>query len=270
MLSRRTRLLFLSLMLPLTIYAGDLNEDLLAAVRKSDVAAVKALLDQGANVNAKTPYGATPLSYACDRGNLEIVNLLLERGAEVNAKDTFYGETPLGWALSKGHTAIVKALIEKGAEGKDRALMVGVNSGNVEIVKFVLEKGGLKPDTLKLALNSATKNKRAEIEELLKKAGAIASPQPNFQVAPETLKTYAGTYKNSDGMEIKLTFQDGKLTGGPTGQNPVTLGAVDQATFKPAGLESITVIFKLEGGKVSSFTLKEGGNSTIFKKVEEK
>jgi ankyrin repeat protein len=45
----------------LNSYAADLGEDLLAAVRKGDIAAVRGLLDKGANVNAKSPYGATPL-----------------------------------------------------------------------------------------------------------------------------------------------------------------------------------------------------------------
>ncbi len=66
-------------------YASDANEDLLAAVRKQDVPAVKALLDKGANVNAKSPYGATPLFFAADRGNLEIIKILLDRGAAPTA-----------------------------------------------------------------------------------------------------------------------------------------------------------------------------------------
>ena len=53
-------------------YAADANEDLLGAVRKGDLAAVKTLLDSGANVNAKSPYGATPLFFAADRGNIRV------------------------------------------------------------------------------------------------------------------------------------------------------------------------------------------------------
>ncbi len=74
-------------------YAADSSEDLLAAVRKGDLAAVKAFLDNGANVNAKSPYGATPLFFAADRGNIEMVKLLLQRGADVDVKDTVYGAT---------------------------------------------------------------------------------------------------------------------------------------------------------------------------------
>src|SRR5580700_4833259 len=64
--------------------ADDLTDDLLAATRKGDLAQVKALLDKGASVNSKSPYGQTPLFFACDRGYVDIVKLLLDRGAEVN------------------------------------------------------------------------------------------------------------------------------------------------------------------------------------------
>ena len=40
----------------------DLTDDLLAATRKGDLAQVKALLDKGASVNSKTPYGRPPCS----------------------------------------------------------------------------------------------------------------------------------------------------------------------------------------------------------------
>src|SRR5690242_1443895 len=80
------------------LFSDELGDQLLAAVRKSDVAGVRALLAKGADVNAKSPYGATPLFFACDRGNLEIVKLLLDRGAEVNVQDTFYNSTALSWA----------------------------------------------------------------------------------------------------------------------------------------------------------------------------
>ena len=82
-------------------FAQNLNDDLLAAARKSDVEAVKGLLAKGADPNAKSPYGATPLFFACDRGNLEIVKILIERGADVNVKDTFYNSTAVTWAVSK-------------------------------------------------------------------------------------------------------------------------------------------------------------------------
>jgi len=46
----------------------ELNDQLFEAVRKGDAAAVTALLDKGADVNAKFRYGATALFKAAERG----------------------------------------------------------------------------------------------------------------------------------------------------------------------------------------------------------
>jgi len=80
----------LAMLIPISCLA-DPAEDLLAAVRKGDASRVKVLLEQGADVNAKSPYGATALFFAADRGNMEIIRILIDHGADVKVKDTFYG-----------------------------------------------------------------------------------------------------------------------------------------------------------------------------------
>src|SRR3712207_2495053 len=75
--------------------AQSVNEKLWEAARSGDAAAVRALLERGADVNARFRYGQTALFKAAERGHVEVVKLLLERGADPNVKDTFYGETAL-------------------------------------------------------------------------------------------------------------------------------------------------------------------------------
>ncbi|MFY9557039.1 MAG: ankyrin repeat domain-containing protein [Blastocatellia bacterium] len=267
MMSTRPKiLLVLVLLCPLTASAQDPNEEFLAAARKGDVAAIKSFLDKGVDVNTKTRYGATALSYACDKGHVEVVRLLIERGADVNAKDTFYGEVPLGWALSKGHAPIVKLLLDKGAAGIERALMEGVQVGNVEIVKVVIEKGGLKPETLNNALRRANSADNKEISELLKKAGAVAI---EVQVEPQILNSYAGVYKNQQVGELTVEVKDGKLRGTLAGQRWFTTAAVNKNTFSIIEVEA-TITFSSEGDKVTGFTLAQGGQNFVFKRVEQK
>ena len=266
MLIKRTALLTLVLLCPLTATAQDKNEEFFAAARKGDAAAVKAFLDKGVDVNSKTRYGATALSYACDKGHVEVVRLLIERGADVNVKDTFYGEVPLGWALSHGHAEVVKLLLDKGAAGIERALTSGVQDGKVEIVKAVVEKGGLKPDTLNNALRRASSVGNKEIIDLLKKAGAVAT---EVTVDPEVLKTYTGLYKNEQVGEVIFEIRDGKLAGKVGGQSWFTTSAISKNAFAIIEVEA-TITFNIEGDKVTGLALSQGGANFVFKRVEQK
>src|SRR5579871_5486979 len=90
------------------LLAGPLAEDFWAAARKGDVEAVKALLAKGADVNAKTEYGATALSFAADKGHTEIARILIRHKADVNVKDKFYQASPVFWALAHGHAGVIK------------------------------------------------------------------------------------------------------------------------------------------------------------------
>jgi len=248
--------------------AQDPAEELLAAARKGDVAAVKGLLDKGVDVNSKNRYGATALSYACDRGNLELVSLLIERGADVNATDTFYKATPITWATMNGHADVVKLLLNKGAQGVGTVLTQGVGSNNAALVKVALDKGGIPPAALSAALASATRQKQTEIVAMLKKAGA-QPPVANYKVDAETLKSYEGTYKAED-FEMKFAVRDGSLTGSAAGRDDFTLVPVDKTTFSIAEFEGMTVAFRVEGGKVTGMAFKRGDRTTIFQKVEQK
>ena len=53
------------------------------AARKGDAAAVKKLLDDGVDVNTKFRYDRTALSFAADRGHVEVVKVLLAHNADV-------------------------------------------------------------------------------------------------------------------------------------------------------------------------------------------
>lgn len=266
----RQRNLLLSLLLLLAASnvaaAQDLGDQLFNAARNGDAAAVKSLLDRGVDVNTKFRYGATALSYASDKGHVEVVKLLIERKADVNVKDTFYGATPIIWAAQKGHAKIVEALLDAGAEGRDDALGIGASSGHLELVRMVLAKGGLKAETLSESLVAAERGKYAEIVAALKQAGAQPPPKADFQVDAATLQTYVGTYKPASGTDFTVALKDGKLVAGPPSQQ-LTLGAFDKTNFRPMEFEGVRITFNVENGTVTGFTLKQGSNTQIFKKV---
>ena len=258
-------LLLIVVSIPLMVAAQNLNEDLLAATRKSDLAKVKALLDQGADVNAKSNYGATPLFFACDRGNVEIVRLLLERGADVNAKDTFYGATPLGWALSKTNPEVIRLLVEKGAKETQQALTFAINGGHAAVAKAALDAGRFDQDTLNRALRTALGKKNQEIVGLLKAAGA--KELPVFNVPPEVMKSYVGTYK-SPAVVMSFTVKDGNLVATVNNSDNATV-ALSQHTFEIDGSGGVTIVFTLEGEKVTGLNLTTpGGKFALTKEVK--
>jgi ankyrin repeat protein len=73
------------------------------AAIKGDSGAVKGLLDEGVNVNAKDADGRTALTEAAFYGRTEIAKMLLDKGADVAKKND--GATPLTMASSNKEIA---------------------------------------------------------------------------------------------------------------------------------------------------------------------
>lgn len=75
-------------------------DELFAAVRRRDARRVAEILKaHPESPRAFDSDGATPLHYAAEAGDREIVALLLDAGADVNARDLRFGATPAGWAI---------------------------------------------------------------------------------------------------------------------------------------------------------------------------
>jgi ankyrin repeat protein len=124
---------------------GDGRPALLDAARSGDRGALRALLVQGADVNAVEGDGTTALHWASHRDDLESVGVLIAAGADVNAA-TDLGVTPLWAACLNGSGAVVRRLLEAGAR-PDAALlsgetpvMVASRSGNPDIVEQLIAR----------------------------------------------------------------------------------------------------------------------------------
>ncbi len=104
---------------PVIALGQNVNDDLIAAVKKGDADAVKSLIAKGANVNTRTNYGATALHFAADRGNMEIIKILVEAGADVNARDEFYKMTPTMMAMMRQNKDVIAYLQNAASAKKD-------------------------------------------------------------------------------------------------------------------------------------------------------
>ncbi|RPI62478.1 MAG: ankyrin repeat domain-containing protein, partial [Lysobacterales bacterium] len=60
-------------------------EDLLRAAQRNDATVALAAIEDGVDVNARSPDGTTPLHWAVYNGNLALVERLIAAGADVAA-----------------------------------------------------------------------------------------------------------------------------------------------------------------------------------------
>ena len=161
---------------------------LMMAANTGDMETVRALLDDGADVNAKTNNGATALFAAATKGYAEIVRILLDRGADANARDQ-NGRTALHVGAEKGNTDIVQILLEKGAElslmGADNktALMESVEKNHIDTVRALLEAGAevnAQNEMGVTALMVAARNGNPETIEALLDGGADVNAETEY------------------------------------------------------------------------------------------
>src|ERR1700738_4233494 len=103
--------------------AGGARPPLVDAAKNGDRDAVRALLQQGASVNAAEADGTTALHWASYRDDVASVDPLLRAGAKVNGANDL-GVTPLWTASLNGGAAMVRKLLEAGAN-PNAALLLG-------------------------------------------------------------------------------------------------------------------------------------------------
>jgi hypothetical protein len=258
------RLAWLLLAAAPALFAGDVNDDLLAAARNGDLNTVKTLIDKGAPLEAKTPYGQTPLYLAAMSGHEAVVEFLLDKGAKTDIHDTFYKASMLDFVLERKHYAVAKLLIVKGSGNIDTELKDVADAGQPDLVRAVIEKGKPSQATLDASYEKALEadEKKPEVLELLKKAGAHEPPPP-VAVDAKVLESYVGAYKTDQiPLDIKVFVKDGKLYLQATGQDAFAPKPKSPTSFAFAqyGLE-------IEFDSAASFTLKQGGQTFKFKKA---
>ena len=123
----------------------DGSTQLLWAVHRGDLVAVKRLIGAHADVSLANNYGATPMSEAAMVGNTELLSALLKAGADVNSPNS-EGQTALMLVARTGHVDAAKLLLEHGAQvdareqwGEQTALIWAAAQSQPQMVKFLLQ-----------------------------------------------------------------------------------------------------------------------------------
>ena len=104
--------------------------------RGEAAAAAAALLDAGADVNARSDnaFSVLPIHSAVAGGHDAVVAVLVDAGADVNARQR-HGWTPLHGAAQNGSLASVEKLLAAGADGAAR------NDDGVDAIALAREAG---------------------------------------------------------------------------------------------------------------------------------
>ena len=118
------------------------------AAMRGDIAAVRSLLSDGADVNGSQGDGMTALHWAAERGDIEITRLLLEAGANVQPVTRIGDYTPLHLAAKASQAATVEALLVAGSDpsarstaGGSTALHFAAGAGNTAAIAALLDHG---------------------------------------------------------------------------------------------------------------------------------
>lgn len=118
---------------------------LVEAAASGYVDRVRALLDGGAEIEAREKRGATALITAAEHGHSQIIQLLLDKGANVNATSNS-GWTALSAASKRDETIdIVQMLLDKNADinvmGSGDPLRVAAARGSVAVLQLLIDRG---------------------------------------------------------------------------------------------------------------------------------
>jgi ankyrin repeat protein len=153
--------------------------DVLAAVDRDDLTAVREALDRGTPVDVRE-YRLTPLLRAAGLGRVRIVELLLSRGADLRQADAF--GTALAYAAAtRGRAETVRLLLRHGADpdlGRpdgQTPLMLAAAAEEVDSMAALIAAGATidaRDGRGESALDVARSTGRPDVERLLVAAGA--------------------------------------------------------------------------------------------------
>src|SRR5215472_11790230 len=234
----------LSLLIANSGMAADLR--LVDAAKSGHKEAVRSLLKDGIDVNARQPDGATALSWAAYQDDPEIADLLIAAGANANAAND-YSATPLMLACANGSAAMVDKLLRAGANPNtttwigETALMRCSHTGSIEAVKSLLARGAdVNAKSIaqeNTALIWAVAQKHADVVRVLIEHKADVEARTNTGFTP---LLFAAQQGDADSAQMLLNAGADINEATPDGDTPLLIASA-------SGHEAFS-IFLLEHG----------------------
>ncbi len=122
------------------------DKNLMTAVKNGEVYDAEEAINNGAQINFANSKGWTPLTLACKKQDLLMVNMLIMNDADINLMNAKLSIAPLIIACQLKNYDIVRLLLENGACPNTKYPVTGINALHIacrkntyEIIKILLE-----------------------------------------------------------------------------------------------------------------------------------
>lgn len=231
----------------------DAEKALLKAAKEGDRAGIARALERGADINTSVAdeyaqdYSHTPLHLAYRSGGIELVEFLLENGADISAR-THRGETVLSLAVQTTNAQNVEILLENGADPDTVAPFAGehmlhrtVNTyKGLTVAKVLLAHGAditATDDYGRMPVHAAAFSYQGtDILALLIDQGADVNAVSNFGETPLHLAARYG-----QAAHVKMLLEHGAKPGIKDNEGKTPM---DHASARTNGGEEIVKVLK--------------------------
>ena len=235
----------LALLMTVTAAAAEpADSPLVEAARKQDQGAIRGLLNQKTDVNARDSDGSTALLWLAHWNNFDTADLLLRAGADANLANDFR-MTPLSEACTNASAALVRLLLKSGANPNtaiatgETPLMTCAKTGNADAVRMLIEYGAAvnvkEPSQNQTALMWAAAERHPDMVKALIESHADLQAHTKQGFTPLHFAARVGDLESvklllAAGVDVNLLTQssepEGPRSGGGSGYTPLLVAAM--------------------------------------------